>query len=413
MPSSGPSIVVLSSLFPSAAQPVAGVFIKERMRRVARELPLCVISPQPWFPLQGFIRLLRPNYRIPRPTAELVDGLSVIRPRYLAFPSLFRRLDGLMMALAVRPHLRALKRIGRADVIDAHFVYPDGYAAACLGRWLALPVAVTMRGTEPGHAMRPSLRPKLESALRAASRVICVSDSLRQLALRLGAPTERTCVIGNGVDLQNFAPIPSGEARAVLGIAPGATVLISVGGLVERKGFHRVIACLPQLLRRFPNLLYLIAGGPSAEGDWTDRLRDQVKRLDLERHVRFLGAVAPADLRVPLSAANVFVLATRNEGWANVFLEAMACGLPVVTTRVGGNPEVVSGPDLGILVPFGDEDALREGIAQAIERKWNTEGIRRYAEQNSWEQRVGSLVAEFRALADAASQAPATQPAAA
>jgi teichuronic acid biosynthesis glycosyltransferase TuaC len=176
-------------------------------------------------------------------------------------------------------------------------------------------------------------------------------------------------------------------------------VLISVGGLVERKGFHRVIECLPSLRERFPGLQYLVVGGASAEGDWGARLRELVTYLKLDDVVRFLGSIAPAELKVPLSAADVFVLATRNEGWANVFLEAMACGLPVVTTDVGGNAEVVSDPELGTIVPFGDGEALRNALERALQTNWDRQRILAYAQANSWEQRVGVLVSNFQSLA--------------
>jgi glycosyltransferase involved in cell wall biosynthesis len=101
---------------------------------------------------------------------------------------------------------------------------------------------------------------------------------------------------------------------------------------------------------------------------------------------------------VPLSAADVFVLATRNEGWANVFLEAMACGLPVVTTDVGGNAEVVSSDDLGAIVPFGDSAQLLQAIDAALQREWNREAIMAHAKNNQWTERVALLLAEFRAV---------------
>lgn len=404
-----PPIVVFSSLFPTARQPLAGVFIKERMRRVAALLPVTVVSPQPWFPLQALLRLRWSNYRPVRPPHEVIDGLDVHRPRYFALPGALRRMDGLMMALGALPTVLRLARNGRVGVIDAHFGYPDGYAATLLARWLKVPSTITLRGTEHGHSAKPALRQRLQRGLRAATRVFSVSDSLRQIALTLGVPVERTRVIGNGVDLTNFRVLPRDESRRRLGLPEHARVLVSVGGLVERKGFHRVIECLPALRERFPDLHYLIAGGPSPEGDWTDKLREMVQALGLQQCVHFLGPVAPKDLSGTLSAADVFVLATRNEGWANVFLEAMACGLPVVTTRVGGNAEVVCREDLGTVVPFGDATALREAIAAALLRDWDRTAIRRYAEANSWDERITVLVEEFRALGTRREDAQAVQ----
>jgi glycosyltransferase involved in cell wall biosynthesis len=397
-------VVVFSSLFPSSRQPGAGLFVRERMFRVGARLPLAVVAPQPWFPLQGLLRRWRPGFRPGAPAHERQRGpaggeFDVWAPRFLSLPGLLKRLDGWAMALGAWRRLRALQRQGRLDLIDAHFGYPDGFAATLLGRWLKVPVTITLRGTEARHARDPALRPLLAQALARADRVFTVSDSLRRVALELGTPAHKVQVVGNGVDLARFTPLPRAAARAALDLPADAPVLVSVGGLVERKGFHRVIEQVPELRRRFPGLVYLVVGGPSPEGDMGAELRRQVQALGLQDAVRFLGPLPPDALRGPLSAADVFVLATRNEGWANVFLEAMACGLPVVTTDVGGNAEVVCRPELGTVVSFGDGAALRAALAQALQQPWDREAIRAYAAANTWERRVDLLCAAFEELA--------------
>lgn len=402
-----PHIVVLSSLFPSARQPGAGLFIRERMFRVGRQLPLSVVSPVPWFPLQGLVRRWRPGFRVGAPAHEHQQGVDVWFPRFLSVPGLFKGLDGLMMALCAWPRLRRLKREGRLDIIDAHFAYPDGYAAALLGRWLDVPVAITLRGTETRHVKAPQLAGKVLWALQRAHRVFSVSESLRQVALELGIVPEHVRVVGNGVDLEKFSPLPKAEARVRMGLPPGASVLVTVGALVERKGFHRVIELLPALREQFPELIYVVVGGSNPEGDMSGVLRRQVQVLGLDEVVRFVGPMPPDELRLPLSSADVFVLATRNEGWANVLLEAMACGVPVVATDVGGNAEVVNAKELGTIVPFGDASALQDAIAHALRKRWDAGGLRAYARRNTWDQRVETLVAEFLVLhagVDAASR---------
>lgn len=393
-----PHVVVLSSLFPNARQPMAGLFIRERMFRVGRHVPLSVVSPVPWFPLQGLLRRLKPGFRPGAPTHETQAGHDVWFPRFVSVPGLFKGLDGWLMALGALPRLRALRRAGRLDLIDAHFGYPEGYAATLLGRWLGVPVTITLRGTEQRHAQDASLAPRLRQALQAATQVIAVSDSLRQVALSLSTPPHKVRVVGNGVDLAKFNPMPRIEARRALDLPADAPVLVSVGGLVERKGFHRVIELLPGLRQRHPGLVYLIVGGPSPEGDMTAALRRQVAELGLQDAVRFLGPLPPEQVRQPLSAADIFVLATRNEGWANVFLEAMACGLPVVTTAVGGNAEVVCRPELGMVVPFGDATKLQTAIDRALTNAWDVQAIRSYAHANTWDRRVEEVLAVFRAL---------------
>lgn len=444
--SSQPRLIVFSSLFPNSAQPTAGLFIRERMFRVGKRLPLVVVSPKPWFPGQGLIRLFRPHYRPMPAKLENQAGFEVHFPRFFAIPGLFRGLDSLFMALGAYFTLRRLKARGH-NLIDAHFAYPDGHAAIKLGCWLDLPVTVTLRGTEVPQSRNPALAPKLREVFRDAAKVITVSESLRRLALSLGLAEERGEVVGNGVDADKFAPVSRDEARAWVNqriaaargvqfrhtgasrypedvapapaadwtpalagettrgsppydfpLAESTKVLITVGGLVERKGFHRVIACLPELLKTHPDLHYLVVGGPCGEGDMGQALKALVASLGLGDRVHFLGPIQPDQLKWPLSAADVFVLSTRNEGWANVILEAMACGLPVVASDVGGNAEVVCRPELGEVVPFDDHIALVRALESALTAEWHATTIRTYALDNMWDNRVSRLTDLFTYL---------------
>jgi glycosyltransferase involved in cell wall biosynthesis len=397
-----PRLLVYTSVFPNAGQPNLGVFVRERMFRVGAHLPLVVVAPVPWFPLQGLLRLWKPHFRPPAPRRELQDGFEVHHPRFLSLPGVLKRWDGLSMAVSSWLLARRLKTRPGFDLIDAHFAYPDGYAATLLGRWLGVPVTVTLRGTEPSLARFPARRRRVALAMQRATRLFSVSASLKQYAVaRCGVPDAKVRVVGNGVDTQKFHPVDRSLARTELGIAPDARVLVSVGGLVERKGYHRVIELLPALVRHHPRLFYLIVGGGGPEGDISARLRAQVDALGLADRVRFLGPMAPERVKLPLSAADVFVLATSNEGWANVFLEAMACGLPVVTTDVGGNREVVCDDRLGTVVPFGDAIALQAALEHALDHAWDRTAIVDYARANAWDTRVAALCDEFRRLARA------------
>jgi glycosyltransferase involved in cell wall biosynthesis len=328
------------------------------------------------------------------------EGIEIYRPRFLSVPGALKWLDGFFMAAACVHTLLRLKRTFAFNVIDAHFAYPEGYAATLLGRWFRIPVSITLRGTEVPLARDPRRRVRMIKALQRATRIFAVSNSLKRHAASLGVDTEKIMVVGNGVDTAKFHRLDKKEARRKMGLPTDAQVLVSVGALVERKGFHRVIECLPDLRRRFPGLRYLIVGGAGPEGDWSAQLHSRVMDLGLQDCVVFLGTLAPEELIVPLSAADVFVLATRNEGWANVFLEAMACGLPVVTTDVGGNAEVVVNTKLGIIVRFGQADQLTRGIADALVRDWDRDAIVAHAEGSSWDRSVKVLTEEFAAMVE-------------
>jgi glycosyltransferase involved in cell wall biosynthesis len=394
-----PRLLVLSSLFPSAVQPAAGVFIRERMFRVGSQLPIVVVAPQAWFPLQGLIRRFRPHFRPTAPRYEVMQGVEVYRPPFLSFPGVLKRFDGLFMALSVRGLVRRLVREKGIDVLDVHFGYPDGRAGTLLGRWLRLPVVLTLRGKEERQA-RTSVGAPLRRAVLAADRIVTVSDALRDVALGFGASPSRVSTIGNGVDLSRFSPLPKAQARAELKLPADARIVVSVGTLVERKGFHRVIEVLPALRRTLPDLHFLIVGGAGPEGDDSARLRAQVQQLGLGEHVHFLGPTSPDRLRVPLSAADVFVLASSYEGWANVLLEAMACELPVVATDVGGNAQVVRETTLGRIVPFGDAAALERALREALGHDWDRAAIRAYAESNSWDVRIPAVIRVLESVCD-------------
>ena len=392
-----PRLVVFSSLFPSAVQPNAGVFIRERMFRVGKHLPIVVVAPQPWFPGQQLIRWFRPHFRPMALKREMMDGIVVHRPRSFCIPGILKWTDGLFMALSSFFVVRRIARDHHANIIDAHFGYPTGYAAVLLGRWLGLPVMLTLRGKEERQARTP-VAAALKRAITRADQLITVSAALQALAIEHGVDHARVQVIGNGVDLTKFTAVPRLDARRQLGLPDDAEVLVSVGTLVERKGFHRVIECLPELLASHPMLHFVIVGGAGPEGDMAAKLQSLVRALRLNDRVHFLGPVPHDRLKVPLSAADVFVLATSYEGWANVFLEAMACGLPVVTTDVGGNAQVVNDPSLGRIVPFGDKQRLQEAIHEALCTPWDRQLIRAYAESNSWDRRIKPLLDAYHQL---------------
>jgi len=398
MTNSIPRLVVFCSLYPSQVRPNSGVFIRERMRRVAEHCPVVVVSPIPWFPFQGLLRFFKPEYR-PQPAQhECQNGIDVYFPRFLAIPGLFRFWDGFFMAMGALPIFCKLKKRFAFNLIDAHFAYPDGCAATYLGAWLKVPVTITLRGTEVPLSKMPARRKRLLKALQQATKVFSVSESLKNHVVALGADHRKITVIGNGVDTTKFVTIDKAQARMHLDLANDMEILISVGGLVDRKGFHRVIELLPRLLEKHPKLVYLIVGGSGPEGNNRAQLEQQVKSLGLDHRVRFLGEMSSEDLYIPLSASDVFVLATANEGWANVFLEAMACGLPVVTTDVGGNREVVSTSTLGIVVPFGNPDMLMRAIDEALSKSWDKQAIIDYAVDNSWDKRVAQLLMAFNTL---------------
>jgi glycosyltransferase involved in cell wall biosynthesis len=392
-----PRLLVFCSLFPHASAPAAGLFVRERAFRLARVFPLVVVAPQPWSPVDALVRWFRPSFRPMGPRFEVVEGVEVHRPRVLSVPGVLKGFDSPLMALCAARTVRRIVAAFRPTAIDAHFLYPDGHAAVRLGRRFDLPVYVTVRGSKDARLVGGRRDPALREVIRDAHRLIAVSASLRdQVCVPLGASRDHVAVVGNGVDLRRFAPVDRQIARERLGLPPDAPVMIGVGGLTPNKGFDRVITMLPALRRRLPGLRYLIVGGGTSSGDQRAELEALARRLGVDEAVVFCGRRAPDELKWYYGAADVFVLATAYEGWANVFLEAMACGLPVVTTDVGGNREVVGDAGLGAIVPVDDDAAFEAAVEHALRARWDHDAIVAHARANDWDRRIATLAALFR-----------------
>jgi teichuronic acid biosynthesis glycosyltransferase TuaC len=239
----------------------------------------------------------------------------------------------------------------------------------------------------------------LTKALQSATQLIAVSESLKKdVAQKILGPNANCIVVGNGVDLKKFLRQDKIEARQRLDIKVDAKVIISVGALVDRKGFHRVIPLLKTLKKEHPSLVYLIVGGGATHGDMTEKLKKLAMDHGVLDNVRFCGSQLPENLKWYYSAADIFALATEHEGWANVFLEAMACGLPVITTLVGGNSQVVAEEHLGLLSEYWKPEAFTENLATALRFDWDREKIISYAQSNSWDSRIDTLRVLFQSI---------------
>ena len=276
---------------------------------------------------------------------------------------------------------RRLHRQFAFDLIDAHYVYPDGFAAILLGKILKIPVVVSARGTDinvfPSFRL---IRPLIRWTLEQAKGLIAVSSALKDRMVRLGAPADKIRVIPNGIDVERFEPIDRCEARRSLGIPITGALIVSVGSLVPAKRHEVLIEAVAQLATQIPDLKAYIIG----EGSLRSELEALRRRTHTEERVFLVGQKSNTDLYRWFSAADVSCLLSAREGWPNVVMESLACGTPVIATRVGGIPEIIISSELGILVAE-DLRSITDGIASALSRKWDREALVRYARSRTWE----------------------------
>lgn len=372
-------ILTFSTLYPDSTRPGHGIFVENRLRHLIAdgEVQTRVVAPVPWFPSAHARFGSYADYaRVPK--VEVWNGVDVIHPRYVLLPKFGMNLAPMLMAKAVKNSVRQILASGyRFDLIDAHYFYPDGVAAVMIARALRKPVVITARGTDLN--LIPEYywpRRMIQWAAANSAAMITVCQALKDVLVKLGVPATRVTVLRNGVDLDKYRPPAQRDAlRAKLGVR-GKT-LLSVGYLIERKGHDLVIGALKNL----PDTTLLIAG----DGPERERLGELARACGVAERVKFLGRLDSAALVEYYGAADALVLASSREGWANVLLESMACGTPVVATRIWGTPEVVSQPCAGLLVDERSAAALAAGIRSLLTQLPDRAATRRYAEQFSWD----------------------------
>jgi len=319
----------------------------------------------------------------------------VVHPTFVYIPAVLKVLDGLLLFLS---SLRTVTRIRREfdfDLIDAHFAFPDGFAAILLGWWFDRPVTITLRGTLIPLSRYWWRRQAIAWTVRRAQWLIAVATPLAERAISLGASAERMTVIPNGVDIEQFFPADKTDARRALGLPATGRMLVSVGHLSPRKGFHRVLTVLPELLQVYPDLTFAIVGGPGAERDNAAALHATADAPPLRGRVVFAGAQPPTAVRHWLNAADVFVLASDYEGCPNAVWEAMGCGRPVVVSKVGEVERMVP-PFAGLLFDDPNDSAsLARCLRDAFSGEWRSEQIREYAAAHTWERVASQVFAEW------------------
>lgn len=387
-------VLSFTTLYPNAAWPNHGIFIENRLRRLAAVggVELRVVAPCPWFPFPS--PLFGDWARWARaPRRERRHGIAVEHPRYLLPPRIGMTPAPLLLALGARRAIAGLAADGfDFDLLDAHYLYPDGVAAVILGRWLGRPVVLTARGSDATHLPRFAVpRRAIAWALRRAAGLAAVSDSLRQALIGLGAPGEAVRVLRNGVDLDLFRPAADrGAMRAGLGLDGPA--LLHVGHLVPLKNQALVVRSLPLL----PDATLLLAG----DGPERPALARLAAELGVAGRVRFLGEVPHAELPAWYAAVDLVTLTSTREGWPNVLLEAMACGTPVLAAPVGGVSEVVGAPEAGLILDAATPEAVAGAARRLLARPPPRRAVRAYAEGFSWEATTRGQVEHFRSVLD-------------
>ena len=381
-------ILSFSYCYPNHANPNWGVFVHQRLAAIAKSEELKVCAPVPWFPA---VTRRRGD---PGPEKDTWRGLTVYRPRFFYFPGILKNQDANLYFRGVRKWFHQLIHDWRPDVLDAHFVWPDGVAVAALGKEAGIPYTITLRGKLYECLKSTSKTRQCADALTDAAGVISVSGLLAEEARKLGVSSEKLSVIPNGVDRERFHPKDKATCRKELSLPPNGRIFVTVAHLGHRKGHHEVIHALAQLPE---DVRLVIVGGP-AQGGTFETIRSVAAKKGVENRLILTGPQPYHKIPLYFNAADASVLASYREGCPNAVLESLACGTPVVATDVGAVRDILTEPEVGRIVPPREVEPLRDALADVLKKDWDPGSVVRSSGVRSWDE----VAAEVRTILRAA-----------
>ena len=367
-------ILVLSNAFPKPSAPNTGFYVWNQISRLSSYFDIQVIATQPQ--VNGAC--------VENADAQRVEfkGIQLYETTYKTVPKIGVFMSGQNCYQSLKKLVGKIYSNFPFQMILCYWSYPDGYAAVRFAKEYGVPVIIRPRGSDVNLCMdNMILRQFLGSTLKKADRVIPVSGMLRDRVKTLGVISEKLNVIPNGIDSREFYPMDKIKCRNDLKIWQNKKVILFVGNLLEVKGIEYLLGAIKNLDENKRNdIVFYILGSGKLQPQ-VENLRDTLKHVQLQ----LVGDVPHDKLVVWMNAADILCLSSIHEGWPNVLMESLACGTPVVSTRVGGVPEIINNESLGILVPSSDSKALSEAIEKALSTQWDKNILINRVSFESWD----------------------------
>ena len=357
-------ILAISHLFPNLKEKRYGIFVARQLSEIRKlGAEITVIVPRVWCPgfLRHFDRWKNHDHNCLLCRFEGIETFSV---SYLRPPgNFYNRWSGLAAFQAMKSKALELHKSRKFDVIYATDFFPDGDAAVRLARYLKLPVACLSIGVDvniTAHSSGIIYRHFVRTAKALDGTLACgqsVADGIKAFTGK-----SPLCVYGV-LDLEEFSPVQDKmPARKELGLPLDKTIALYAGYLTKRKGVYDLVEAIYRVQKKCPDLLLVMCGAGTEE----TTLRRLIREKGIEHMVRIAGEIEPERMNKWMQASDLFVLASHTEGMPNVVMEAMACGLPVVSTAVGGLPGAIGDCDGAILVLPENVDDLEKAIVKVI-----------------------------------------------
>jgi len=357
-------------MFPNNKRSLFAPFVAERARAISNYLELEIIAPCSYVPL---VRQNVPAFK------ELFQGLIVYHPRYLGVPNLlwsYRWISYYLMCFAFWKG-----RTPKCDLVHIEWIYPDAYAFLRYAKGFHIKTVGVVHGNEAiGYFDDNNQKSYYIKALRMLDRIISVSYELKmKMESEYGIPEHKVVVIPNGVDLTKFPVINKNEARCALNIPTEKKLGVCVARLSEEKNLDFLVKAVSLLGNEAPEINVI------GDGPLKNRLESMRQQYQVNDKFKLIGPVPHDKINIWLNAADFFCLPSQREGCPVVIHEALACGVPIVSTTVGAIPDLVCSDDYGILCPPSDAKALQSIIKKAIKKSWDRDKIATYGRKFTWD----------------------------
>ncbi|MBD3287789.1 glycosyltransferase [candidate division KSB1 bacterium] len=382
-------ILALSHLFPNSGAPFNGIFVKERLKYIARKVNLKVVAPIPIF--RG--AFLNKNLNIRKVDEfENFDSLAVYHPRYFRIPKFFKGLDPLFYQKSLNQFMQKYLNEKPVDLFDFHWTYPDAIAGLEWAERFNKKIFVTIRGNEAIYYFQNCKQRKiLKKRLKEFDHIITVSNDLKtKIVDEYNVQPVKITVIGNGIDSDKFYHIDKNKARELCGLDQNRKYILAVNRLSEEKGIKYLLEAFAGLNDKNTDLIII------GDGPLKNKLQNRSKALKIERNVIFHDFLSHEQIYKWFNAADLHCLPSLWEGCPNVVIEALACGTPVISTQTGGIPDLVTSEEYGLLVKPGDADALTKALSSALHNKWNRPAISEFGRKNSWENVADKVIDVYK-----------------
>lgn len=384
-------IVLVTNLFPNPQEKTKGQFIYQLVEHLKNHVEVTVISPVPFFPRCKLLKN-HAHYKFSKiPTYDKKNGYNVYYCRHLVLPKL-GLLTPFFLLLPLLLKILKIKIKSKIDLINGHWLFPDGVTCSLVGKLLKIPTVLSARGCDVNLYLELIGRNTLiKNSLLRCNYITSVSNDLRKQLNRLDIPRSKIKVIPNGIDLKRFNIQDRKFCRSKLNSVTPSKIILFVGSLDEVKATHFLIISFARLCKHNIDCHLWIVG----KGHLGNNLKILVNELGVQGKVTFFPPQNHNLIPIFMGASDVFCLPSIREGRPNVIMEALACGLPIVASKVGGIPELVEHGKNGYLFDVGNTEQLEKFLIKSLLRDWPSNEIRKSVSHLNWTDCAKSYISIF------------------